>query len=163
MAVRLAAVLLLVALAAAPAVGAASRPPLISAQGFGPLRLGRSYESLRKAGLVDPSFPGCPTAPHTTFAVAHHPGADVTFDPKHRLSFVESTSPGLTSKHVGIGSTVAQLRKAYPGARYTAGQTPKLQIKTAAGRNAFEFEFVGGRARAFTIPGPGFCPPEAKH
>jgi hypothetical protein len=71
----------------------------------------------------------------------------------------------LTAKHVGIGSTPAQLLAAYPTAVYTAGNqdpTPKLQVKTKGRRNAFEFEFINGRAQEFVIPGPGFCPNAVK-
>jgi hypothetical protein len=142
-----------------------SVPAIVSPRGIGALRLGATVKALRHRFLIDRVGPGCEF--HDELAanlLDPFSGLAVFGPPDRRLSTLAIRGGAETARHVGIGSTVGDARRAYPGAVY---DPPGSFEPFAEG-----FIWVGGRAHpkmTFTIdpksgaiseidvPSPDFC------
>ena len=108
-------------LAASPAGAqlAAEEPQLIERGGIGELRLGRTIEALRELELIEGAEPGCELAPGQRVAPLTAPlDGFAVFYPGERLSSIVLTEGAETDRGVGIGSSAAAARRAYPRAPY---------------------------------------------
>src|SRR3954451_18379056 len=97
------------ALAAGPvaSAGQGQGSPVIGPKGVGAVRIGASYTSLRKKGLVGKISARCELAPDTRSAALKSPLlGSVDFTRKNPRKPANLTSPkgALTAKDVGIGS-----------------------------------------------------------
>lgn len=146
--------------------GAAVASPFITPQGVGGLKLGTSAKALRSKGLIGGLRKGCELDPGQRVAPLRAP--------LKGWAIFEAGNPGLhaftveggaeTARHIGIGSTAAAARKAYPHAHYEAPGTvdpfpvgflwvpnsskPKLTMIIEPGTRLVE---------SISVPVPNFC------
>lgn len=147
-------------------VDSSSKPRLISPRGVGALRLGTPAKELQQRHLIGNLSPGCELREGERGASLGPPlsGFAYFIDPRARLVALAIRGGGETSRHVAIGSTVAEARKAYPRAVY---DPPGSFEPFAEG-----FLWVGGRAHPrmtlmidpkrklvsqIDVPAPDFC------
>jgi hypothetical protein len=101
------------------AAEAAPAPARITAAGVGAVKLGRTYASLRAAGRVGKVVPGCELGgPTTRAAPLRAPltgSVDLTLSAPRRVAAIVVRG-GATARGVGIGSTTAAIRRAFPRA-----------------------------------------------
>ena len=156
---------------ALPAIGAgAAGAPLVADQsGVGALRLGRTLAAIRTAHVLGPVTPGCELAsPRPSAARLRHPlRGFATFVPRNgnrRLVALSITEGAVTKRKIGIGSTAASVRKAYPSAKVNDSPAPNpLQfsalVVSRAGHDRiwFMLDHKGGRVVSIEIPSPQFC------
>ena len=94
-------------------------PAKITAAGVGAVKLGKTYTSLRAAGLVGKLRPGCELAgPRTRLASLVAPlkgSVDLTLGSPRRVAAIVVRG-GATARGVGIGATTAAIRRAFPRA-----------------------------------------------
>ncbi|MDQ6745852.1 MAG: hypothetical protein M3Z27_07565 [Actinomycetota bacterium] len=118
----LAVVLLIVAGAAATAqtLGLAATPARISRTGVGPVKLGVAFTQLRARGLVGRLRAGCQLAgPQSRSATLSGPlrgVVDFTMSSSRRVTDITVARGGVTDRGIGIGATIAQIKRAYPKA-----------------------------------------------
>jgi hypothetical protein len=117
-----------------------AKPALITPQGIGALRLGTPAKELQQHHLIGGLHPGCELYDGQRGAALRPPydGFAVFVDPGTRLTALAIRGGAETVKHIGIGSTVAEARNAYPLAPY---DPPGTLEPFAEG-----FLWVGGRA-----------------
>src|SRR3954453_400529 len=124
------------ALAAGPVAsagqGQGQGSPVIGPKGVGAVKIGASYTSLRKKGLIGKIRAGCELAPGTRSAALKSPlRGSVDFTRKNprkvaNLTITKgATRPdpkgALTPRGVGIGSTIDEITAAYPHAKVDHG------------------------------------------
>jgi len=111
----------LAVVAAGPGQAGAPAPPEITAAGVGQVKVGATWRSLRAKGLVGRKRPGCPLAgPGTRSARLRPPlrgSVDLTRRSPRRVRTIAITG-GAEARGVGVGSTPAELRAAFPHARF---------------------------------------------
>jgi hypothetical protein len=114
--------------------GAAAAAPAITAAGVGGVRIGRTYRSLRAAGLLGKVVPGCELGgPRTRSAPLRAPLAgsvDLTFGSPRRVAAI-TVRGGARARGVGIGASIARIRAAFPRA-----------VVDHAGEDVFGLTFV---------------------
>jgi len=114
----------LAVVAAGPGQAGAPAPPEITAVGVGQVKVGATWRSLRAKGLVGRMRPGCELAgPGKRSARLRPPlrgGVDLTRRSPRRVRTIAITG-GAEARGVGVGSTSAELRAAFPRARFDHG------------------------------------------
>ena len=105
--------------AVAPALTVRATPKKITAAGVGSVKLGSLYTKLRAAGLVGKIGPGCELAGPGARSAALRPplggSVDLTRTTPRRVRVI-SVLRGAKARGVGIGSTQAQVKRAFPRA-----------------------------------------------
>jgi hypothetical protein len=146
--------------------GAAVASPIITPHGVGALRLGATAKALQAKGLIGGLRKGCELDPGQRVAPLRAPLQGwAVFEAGHNgLHGLTVEGGAETARHVGIGSTAAEARAAYPQARYEAPGTaqpfpvgflwvpnlskPKLTMIIEPGTRQVE---------AISVPSPNFC------
>jgi hypothetical protein len=155
-----------VALSFAAASSGAPAPAKITAAGAGGVKLGRTYTSLRVAGLLGKIGPGCELAgPHTRSAPLLLPlqgGADLS-TPSPRKVIRVTVAGGGSARGVGVGDTQAAARAAFPKATLdhsgekVFGVTIVRVPKGGGGRLEFAIGTKTKKVTLIGVPGIAFC------
>ena len=145
---------------------AAIASPFITPHGIGALRLGATVKLLHRKGLIGGLRKGCELDPGQRIAPLRAPLRGwAVFESGHKGLRAFTLEGGAeTARHIGIGSTEAEARKAYPDALYEAPGTvkpfsegflwvpnlskPKLTMIIEPGTRQVE---------AISVPSPNFC------
>jgi hypothetical protein len=153
--------------AAAPADTARHAAVKFNGKGAGQVKLGKTFTSLRAAGLVGKLRPGCElSGPDTRSARLKAPlkgFVDLTTRRKPRRVRSISLTGGATARGVGIGSTIAQIKAAFPGAKVDHGTEDVFGItlvkvsKQAGGRFHFAVDVSSKKTTQIGIPTIPFC------
>lgn len=152
------------ALVAAPAAASPSRPAAakITASGVDGVKVGASYTSLRLAGKLAKATRGCELAgPQARAARLRAPlkgSVNLTISRPRRVDTITVTG-GARAKGVGVGSTRAAIKAAFPHAkfRHLLGITLARVPKADGGRFEFSLGTAGRRVEAVGIPHLAFC------
>jgi hypothetical protein len=145
---------------------AAIASPFITRHGIGALRLGATVKVLHRKGLIGGLRKGCELDPGQRVAPLRAPlrGWAVFESGRKGLRAFTLEGGAETARHIGIGSTAAEARKAYPDALYEAPgaakpfaegflwvpnlSKPKLTMIIEPGTRQVE---------AISVPSPNFC------
>ncbi|MEA2150850.1 MAG: hypothetical protein QOD69_2680 [Solirubrobacteraceae bacterium] len=148
------------------AASAATPPKKITAAGVGGVKLGRTYTSLRVAGLLGAIGPGCLLAGrHTRSAPLRLPlkgSVDLTTKTPRRVAVI-TVSGGATARGVGIGARSAAIRAAFPKMRLDHGTEDVFGIIVAhvpkGGGGPLEFAIAKdtGKVMLIAVPRIAFC------
>jgi hypothetical protein len=117
--------------AVAPALTVRATPKRITPSGVGAVKLGRTYRALRAAHLIGGLRPGCELEGATArSAVLRAPL-------KGFVDFTHATPPkvaaiavrgGATARGIGIGASLARVRRAFPRATVDRSQESRLDV-----------------------------------
>jgi hypothetical protein len=152
------------ALVAAPALAAPDRPAAakITGAGVDGVKVGASYTSLRLAGKLAKATRGCELAgPRARSAKLRAPlkgSVDLTISRPRRVDTITVTG-GAKANGVGVGSTRAAVRAAFPHVRFrhVLGITVARVPKADGGRFELSLGVKGKRVDAIGIPHLAFC------
>jgi len=148
------------AAAAAPARPAATAK--ITGAGVDGVKVGASYTSLRLAGKLAKATRGCELAgPQARAARLRAPlkgSVNLTISRPRRVDTITVTG-GARAKGVGVGSTRAAVKAAFPHAkfRHVLGLVLARVPKADGGRFEFSLGTKGKRVDAVGIPHLAFC------
>jgi hypothetical protein len=152
--------------AVAPALTTRATPKRITAAGVGSVKLGATYLQLRAKGLVGKIGPGCVVAsPRARAALLRPPlsgSVDLTLTSPRRAAVI-TVRGGATARGVGIGATIARVKRAFPTAitdrrfqrqyRITLLKVPKR----GGGRFDFVVDTQTKKVALIAIPRLTFC------
>jgi len=140
--------------------------PAITSAGVGSVRLGRTYASLRAAGRIGKVRPGCELGgPRTRSAPLRAPlkgSVDLTLGAPRRVAAITVTRGG-SARGLGIGSTTAAIRAAFPRATVdhsgdaTFGLTFVRVPKGGGGRLEFGVDTQTKKVTVIGIPRIPLC------
>ena len=149
------------------AAAQSDEPQKITRTGVGQLRLGMTHKEAFEMGLVGRKRPGCELGgPDTRSARLKAPlkgFVDLTTRRKPRRVRSISLTGGATARGVGIGSTIAQIKAAFPGAKVDHGTEEVFGItlvkvsKQAGGRFHFAVDVGTKKTTQIGIPTIPFC------
>lgn len=149
-----------------PATTAAAREQSLTARGVGRVRLGATYASLRRRGLVGRLRSGCELGgPGTRAASLRSPlrgSVDLTRRSPHRVTNIVVTR-GAAARGVGIGDRLAGITRAFPGRRVDRSTEEVVGItlvsvpRRAGGPLQFGLDVDTKRVTSIGVPGLAFC------
>jgi hypothetical protein len=152
--------------AVAPAETSRRADKKITAAGVGKVKVGKTFKSLRAAGLVGKLRPGCPLGgPDTRSARLKAPlkgSVDLTTSRPRRVRSITITG-GATARGVGIGGTIAQIKAAFPKAKVDHSTEDVFGItlvkvpKNGGGRIRFAVDVDTKRITLIGVPVIPFC------
>jgi hypothetical protein len=153
--------------AAAPADTSRHAAERFDGSGVGKVKVGKTFKALRAAGLVGPMRPGCELGgPDTRSAKLKAPlkgFVDLTTRRRPRRVRSISLAGGARARGVGIGSTIAQIKAAFPGAKVDHGTDDTFRLtlvkvpKSAGGRFSFAVDTTTKKTTRIGIPFIPFC------
>ncbi len=153
--------------AVAPAETSRRADQKITSAGVGKVKVGRTFRSLRAAGLVGKLRPGCELGgPQTRSARLKAPlkgFVDLTTRQRPRKVRSISITGGATARGVGIGGTIAQIKAAYPKAKVDHGTDQTFGItlvkipKNGGGRIHFAVDVDSKQINQIGVPVIPFC------
>jgi hypothetical protein len=145
---------------------AAIASPFITPHGVGGLRLGATVKVLHRKGLIGGLRKGCELDRGQRIAPLRGPlsGWAVFRSGRKRLSAVTIEGGAETARHIGVGSTAAEARDAYPDALYEAPGTAKpfaegfLWVPSLSKPKLTMIVEPGSlQVEAISVPSPNFC------
>ena len=155
--------LLVTLIAAAVAVAATKK---ITPEGVGGVKLGMTFEKARERGLVGPKRAGCPLSGRdTASARLKRPlkgSVELTVRKPRRVRSIQVTG-GARARGVGIGSTIRQIRDAFPRARVDHGTDETFGItlvrvpKDGGGKIHFAVDTGTKKTTLVGVPYIAFC------
>lgn len=140
--------------------------PIVSPRGVGPVHLGDSIRSLHRRHLIRRLRPGCEFAPSQRVARLRPPlNGFAFFDRPHGgVSALSVRGTAMTARGIGVGSTPAEARQAYPHAEYNPPGTydPFAEgffwvNSSRSARMAFIVDPDTRLITTLTVPQPSFC------
>lgn len=153
--------------AVAPAETSRRADQKITSAGVGKVKVGKTFRSLRAAGLVGKLRPGCELGgPQTRSARLKAPlkgFVDLTTRQRPRKVRSISITGGATARGVGIGGTIAQIKAAYPKAKVDHGTDQTFGItlvripKNGGGRIHFAVDVDSKQINQIGVPLIPFC------
>jgi hypothetical protein len=162
-----------IAVAGAVLIGATAAPgdsrevaaKKITAAGVGPVKLGKTHKQLRAAGLVGKLHGGCPLAANSRSANLKAPlegVVDYSADTPRRAADILVTG-GAKARGVGIGSTIADIKKAFPKAKVDRTREEMFRVtvvnipKSGGGRLSFAVDVDTKKVTVIGIPFVAIC------
>ena len=150
---------------AAPDTQSAGSLQRVTAKGVGKVKLGKTYKSLRRAGLIGKIGPGCELAgPRARTARLRAPlegHVDLGPGRKRRVKHI-TVLGGAAARGVRVGDTQDDVLQEFPRARVDESTQDRYGVtivkvpKSGGGR----MEFVigsGERVMSINLPGASFC------
>jgi hypothetical protein len=157
---------LVAGVATAPAQTAREASQSVTKTGVGGVKLGKTYAQLRAAGLIGKIRQGCEFAgPNARSAKLRSPlkgSVDFTQTLPRRVSTI-SVTKGAKANGVGIGSTIAQIKSAFPHAKVDHSTDAVFGItlvkipKKDGGRFQFAVSVSTGKTTIIGIPIVAVC------
>lgn len=155
-----------IGVAVAPAQTSRSAAKTITPAGVGAVKLGKTYRQLRHENLIGHARKGCELGgPNTRFAPLRPPLAgtvDLTLYSPRKVANI-AIRGGAKARGVGIGDTIADIRKAYPKARVDRGTEETFGItlvkipRDGGGRLQFAVSTKTRKITLIGIPFIAFC------
>jgi hypothetical protein len=158
-----------VGVAGAPADPGGAAPAAakkITRTGVDGVKLGRTYQQLRTAGLIGKIRPGCELAgPNARSARLKAPlkgSVDFTHTTPRRVTTI-AVRGGATARGVAIGDTIPDIEAAYPKAKVDHSTEPVFAItlvkipKGGGGKLQFAVDTASGKVIEVGIPVVAFC------
>ena len=153
--------------AAAPGAPGHAAAKRITAAGVGKVKLGKTFQQLRAAGLVGRLRPGCELAENTRSAKLKAPlkgQVDYTQSNPRKVTDISITG-GAKARGVGIGATIAAIKAKFPHAKVdhstdqvfqlTLVTTPKRPV--SGGRIMFGVSTQTHKTTIIGVPHIAFC------
>lgn len=154
------------ALLSVGAIAMAAAPKRITPERVGQVRIGMTYKEAREKGLIGRMRDGCPLAspPRKTARLRAPLSGSVDFsDRTPRRVRIISVRGGARARGVGIGSTIRQIRAAFPKARVDHGPEEIFEItlvkvpKDGGGRIQFAVSIETKKTVLVGVPYVQFC------
>jgi hypothetical protein len=156
----------LVGAAGAPAQTGHAAAAKVTPAGVGGVKLGKTYTALRSQGLVGKIRKGCQLGgPNTRSATLRSPlkgSVNFTMSSPRRVTDI-TLDGGATARGVGIGSTIAQIKSAFPKAKVDHSQDKTFGLtfvripKSGGGKFEFGVDTKTHRTTAIGIPFIAVC------
>jgi hypothetical protein len=141
--------------------------PAIGPKAAGGVKIGASYTSLRRKGLIGKIGPGCELAgPNARSARLKSPlkgSVDFTFKSPRRVTTITITGGSATARGVGIGDTLEDIQAAYPKAKvdHSSDETFEFTLvtipKSGGGKLQFAVSTKTGKITLIGVPNIAFC------
>jgi hypothetical protein len=137
----------------------------ITPEGVGGVKVDRKFQKLREAGLVGRMRSGCELEEDSHSAKLKRPlrgMVNLTRKKPRRVRDVQITG-GATARGVGIGATRAEVKEAFPGARFDRGTVDVFGIvlvkvpKRAGGKLQMTIDADTKRVTLIAVPFVAFC------
>jgi hypothetical protein len=137
----------------------------ITAAGVGQVKLGKTHKQLRAAGLVGKLHRGCPLAANSRSAKLKAPlkgNVNYSDDTPRRADDILVTG-GAKARGVGIGSTIADIKKAFPKAKVDRTGEDMFGItfvnipKSGGGKLSFAVDVDTKKVTVIGIPFVAIC------
>ena len=153
-------------LATTCAVALAATLARVTPSGVGAVKLGRTYQALRGAGVLGKVRPGCELAgPRTRSASLRAPlrgSVDLTLGAPRKVARIV-VNRGAAARGVGIGATPAAIKAAFPTVVFDTSTEETFQItlarvpKRGGGPLEFAVSTHTRKVMLIGVPSIGFC------